>query len=680
MSFTPHNEDRRLIADLIQQLRTRPLAQQTWPPGKHWLTLPELLVLHAPDMGAQLERAAVLADAVFDVPLIAVAGLNDQGKSSLVASFLSPDGAGRVLRGTALRQATYRFTLWLPASWGADQKLRAVLDKALAGVFGNAPEPLPLDATAALAAQNANASLDIPLVAWDARLDELKIGLLDCPDIQKRPPNAEAGSADRRLELLKRAGSLCAATIIVAKHENATTREFQQVNQALPGNLHIFAFNQVRSLAPRELLAELREALQLPSDTPCFAAYDYDLRCYETRTPLWDPNRRALAGKSDCFPCFFRLAENEAESSPERITEDRSLHQLAKNLDPKVLVRDFHLETRRRLNDAGRTALHAIKQGTAGQEERLSKTCTQVWESCHESLKGKDGQRIILSPQMAQDFADSIIRCAPWYIKGPLKVKAGIAWGAGHLIHFGRRLTPDVVARFGRTIGIALSRAKGAFTDSGAGKAAAEEPIKDVFSRLLLTRWRTSGYRIDEVTVRGAADRIVERFNEVGLNNLSQEKWDAISRSFWEQAPKGKAAVTTGLSLLAALGVAIFTALHPLGGTVLMHFMLGKALLALTVKELLVAAGVGALVHGACATVLQTNLEKELGHLQKSRFFALACDELGLPRQHPAGEPPDTGLQVTVNRDGICLRELKLRRESLDGTALKEMQQQLETL
>ncbi len=662
------------ISEFVRHLRTQKIAQQEWPPGSMRLTLPELLSLHAPDLGGELDRAMGLAEAVLDNPIVAVAGLNDQGKSSLVASFLSPAGAGRVLRGTKSAQATYRFTLWLPASWGADMQLRAVLDKALACVFGHALEPLPEDAAAAFKAQNANDALHIPLVAWDERLDELGLALLDCPDIQKRPPGAAEGSPDCRYEVLKKAGTLCAASIIIAKAENATIREFEKVRDAMPGESHVYAFNQVRPNEPdntqHELLAELRQNLQLPPDTLYFAAYDYGVIGYEERTPMWDTNRQ-LPKTAVRFPCFFRLTDNAEESAPESISEDRSLHHLAKVLNPDSLIRDFHRETRHRLASAAGAALQAVEQKAAALTGRVKTAQTDVEDCCRQALKGKDGQRIILSADMAQDFADSILRCAPWYIKGPLKVKAAAAWVAGKVSGVVSWMTPGMVARYGRTIGMAV-RAK-FFARNGGKEAAPEEPTKDTFSRMLYARWSD----VEEAVIQNSAVQIFKKFEAVGMSNLSQKKWDEIARSFWSTAPKGTAAITTATSMVGALGVVIYTAFEPLGGAALTTFVLGgKGLVALTVKELLAAVGVGALVGGVWAVGLQVVLEKELGPFQIRRFYTLACDELGLPRDKSVeGDPP-----VDVNLDGICLRTRKLRRETLDVTAVKEMKQHLENL
>jgi hypothetical protein len=52
-------------------------------------------------------------------PILAVVGMLNAGKSSLVATFLSgkSEGDQRVLIGSGNTEGTHRFVLWLPESW-----------------------------------------------------------------------------------------------------------------------------------------------------------------------------------------------------------------------------------------------------------------------------------------------------------------------------------------------------------------------------------------------------------------------------------------------------------------------------------------------------------------------------------------------------------------------------------
>jgi hypothetical protein len=95
------------LADLLAALRGTLVAERVWPPHRRTGTLLDLLQRYDPAAEADRKRTMVIAEAVSHVPIIAVAGLNDQGKSSLVASFLSPENAARVLRGARLEHANW---------------------------------------------------------------------------------------------------------------------------------------------------------------------------------------------------------------------------------------------------------------------------------------------------------------------------------------------------------------------------------------------------------------------------------------------------------------------------------------------------------------------------------------------------------------------------------------------
>jgi hypothetical protein len=131
--------------------------------------------------------------AVGNCPVVGVAGLLNSGKSSLVATYLSPEGRQRVLRGAANSQGTHRFVLWLPSAWWSQPDLLHALRDQLTTLFSVPPEELSNDAAEAYRQYNgellgsvpaAADPLSVPLLAHDPGLDQLGLGLLDCPDIQ----------------------------------------------------------------------------------------------------------------------------------------------------------------------------------------------------------------------------------------------------------------------------------------------------------------------------------------------------------------------------------------------------------------------------------------------------------------------------------------------------------------
>ena len=83
----------------------------------------------------ELEQLVNQWDAKFP-PLIAVTGLRNAGKSSLVKSFLSDPGRSRTPTGLDMLTATRRYVFWLPESW-RETSFQHVFFKVLKQVFGH---------------------------------------------------------------------------------------------------------------------------------------------------------------------------------------------------------------------------------------------------------------------------------------------------------------------------------------------------------------------------------------------------------------------------------------------------------------------------------------------------------------------------------------------------------------
>ena len=60
-------------------------------------------------------------------PVVAITGLLNAGKSSLLATYLSEAGRARVLRGVGNQQGTHRFVIWMPQVWWSNPELLSTL-------------------------------------------------------------------------------------------------------------------------------------------------------------------------------------------------------------------------------------------------------------------------------------------------------------------------------------------------------------------------------------------------------------------------------------------------------------------------------------------------------------------------------------------------------------------------
>jgi len=119
-------------------------------------------------------------------PIVAVLGLLNAGKSSLVSTYLSLENRRRVLVGSSNSQGTHRFVLWLPQSWEKEPELWNFVKSRLNSIFGCESELLSTDPMEAAKQYNDitprpsvdaagnpihRATIEIPLLATDPELD-----------------------------------------------------------------------------------------------------------------------------------------------------------------------------------------------------------------------------------------------------------------------------------------------------------------------------------------------------------------------------------------------------------------------------------------------------------------------------------------------------------------------------
>ena len=132
------------LLSLLEDDDQRAAIERRYPGEAHESFLTALRRLNpeaANDMlaaGRQLHTAEKLVD----WPTVAVAGMLNSGKTSLVATFLSDEGRKRTLRGANNDQGTHRFVLWLPQAWQNDAELWGLLMSRIGYAIGHPPEML----------------------------------------------------------------------------------------------------------------------------------------------------------------------------------------------------------------------------------------------------------------------------------------------------------------------------------------------------------------------------------------------------------------------------------------------------------------------------------------------------------------------------------------------------------
>jgi hypothetical protein len=116
-----------------------------------------------------------------------------------------------------------------------------------------------------------------------------------------------------------------------------------------------------------------------------------------------------------------------------------------------------------------------------------------------------------------------------------------------------------------------------------------------------------------------------------------------------------------------------------IGAVAMIPFDMGASFIGITAKELAVLTGGGVVFGLAGSTLLQRGLEEHIGRQQFINFFAIACDQLALPRTLPGGDDFVRGSpQIAEKRNpgGFGIRE---RRWTL-GELLPKNLQTLRTL
>ena len=614
------------LATLWDRLRdpALPVIRQTWPAGASLPGLPAL-ERFAPGEAERLRQGHAFLAGLLQAPIVAVAGLINAGKSSLVAAFLSPPGRARVLRGVARRAGTHRFCLWTPAAWSRDAAFRRALERLLTEVFPEPPERLAAEPEAARAQQQSREHLRRPLLAFDPALDAHGLCLLDCPDIQRREADTAAGHQSR-LEALRAAGRVCSGVLMVMPRNQLEIVQVAEVLDALPGAFRVAAVNFAGDEPPESILAETRAALG-DADLPVYVAYDFTHRGYAGRTPPWDPNL-ALAdapAPPAALPCFFEARPDPAENVPERVGEERSLLRLAQKFPPDRLLQERQRELLREFATTTRRGLRRLRVATAGETARTH-AAVRALHTELAPLLAADGQpRIKLDPALVGDLAESLVRTAPWDVRPFL-------WASHRTRRMIRSLRKGwdgvgaLAGRLRRQIGADLERLRPQVEGGWMDEAT-------VADRLRLWSAACGAHRPREFWQPLAAE-LLRQFRDQERTDLTPAEWDEFTAALWRDLPKWKTRAAVAGTLAAALAAVALVAFD--GGASLVTLVgfksFGVGTLTVTAKELLGALGFGVIAQGEASRRLQRQLGDRLARQQLANFLALAFDLTGLPR------------------------------------------------
>ncbi len=617
-------------------------------------------------------------DTISRCPILAITGLLNAGKSSLLATYLSPANRPRVLRGVGNQQGTHRFVLWLPKVWWDDPDLLNTLLAFVTNLFGHAPERLSDDPHTAAQQYNGcvlsnslmrGQTLDadevdqgsarspdidpmsIPLVAYDDNLDALRVGLIDCPDIQTGFVSAAdvahgetvhrpSDMAAQRREQLARIGRLCSAFIVVGKlsslHDDGLLQILTTLRDAMPGVPRMLAINKIKSrYAPETVAEEAQGLVDRFGLNAVFGAYDYRSSLASSRIPSAPP--KMLSGDGE-QPIFFEL-NGAGDNSANR----KYLFNLGDRLDAGQLSQASSRSLVLQLKTQTARGLEWLESNQQQRLQQIRDAWQTIADACYEFMAERDasgkatGLRLQASPAIISQMADSLRRTAPMWMRVSLNIDRTAR-------QFQQAIS-NSAARF--TILKSASESVSQFTKKfRRGEGAQVVTPERLAETLRRCDRHDSLEQVPRETLVAECEIAMQRFaeenktllDEAELNKWSEQVWQDMS---WrDKLWKGTQPLAVVMAPLLAVVLVPFDG----GGSAVLVFA--------STKELLAAAGLAALLGPATTGGEALSIvHRETPWRQLSDLFAIGCDCLGLPR-------PKTSAQMPVVKCGSSPRPL----------------------
>ncbi|MEM9643409.1 MAG: hypothetical protein AAF989_00335 [Planctomycetota bacterium] len=651
--------------------------------------------------GRQLHSASALVRR----PTVAVAGMLNSGKTSLVSSFLSPVGRRRTLRGTGNNQGTHRFVLWLPEAWKNDVELWGLLLSRIADALGHPPEMLSDEPDVAHQQYNNQVgdseALAVPLVATDRALNDAGIGLLDCPDIVS---DAELGlgSPEERREFLGKAATLCSAFLVVTSAESSRDSNLSDVlrlaGDLMPGVPRLLAVNKVRPRqSPEQVLETFSGVAEKYGVETVYAAYDFDVpksRPFipkvdsggvgEDRAPvapmLHDDSRKGAhgstdqiratselkddsLGESDIHPIFYSVEKDPEQNPPAMIASDRLLSALPNRLDHASLFKAFQASLQARLRsvvvdqglaDLRRGADESIDVARSARQCLLDVTLDFF---AHRDIGGDVMElRLHQNERIIRQLSEAFARTSPWYARWGVRLNATLRRVFGGVRDFFRQLAPTAIARR------AADEVKDKFRRGEFGgllsSAKLAKSIEHHRGRVTLSHW--SG----ETAFEDVAETVINRFEQDDFTALDEARLHAAAEQMWAEVPRHKK-LASGLTPLLAL-------LATLGGVLMIPIDFGANLVAFaSISELFAAAGLTTLSAIWAGQKSMQDVGQQAALQQVADFHAVLCDGFGVPRYETA--PNEVGASppvLKVGKSKLSLVQPNIVQRNTEGSTL----------
>ncbi len=609
-------------------------------------------------------RQLYTASRLVDWPTVAIAGMLNSGKTSLVATFLSDAGRARTLRGANNAQGTHRFVIWLPRAWQDDAELWGLLISRIGDAVGQPPEMLSEDPKQAHEQYNNRGgderSLGVPLVATDERLDAIGIGLLDCPDIVSDEAFG-LGSPEVRRELLGRAATLCSAFMVVTSAESSrdgTLGDLLRIaSDLMPGVPRMLAVNKIRSRqTPDQVLETFRPLARSHGIETIYAAYDFEVPSSRPFIPGAEKSKLDFHDDADTLPVFFSLSDDPDDNPPAAISDDRLLSALPSRLDRGQLFERFRIA----LQSGLQTTLWEEAYARIDLDSHQSQKTTKKAQACllesgldffaHRELGGEVTElRLHQSERIIRQLSESFAATAPWYARWGVRLNTKVRrvfGGAGDLL---RQLTPSAIAQ--RTAG----EIKDKFRRGEYGGLMTPQRLAQSIERhggtIALQHWTNDEGRSDTNAWSEACEAAILRFERDDFTSLDPRRLDDAVRQMWREVPTHKK-LAAGLTPLAAM-------LATFGGVMMIPIDFGTTHLiaSASIPELFAAAGLTTLSTLWAGGQNTRNVGHQAARQQLADFHAVLCDTFGLARMTDLPTIQVAGRNEKIVESKIVVRE-----------------------
>jgi len=630
---------------------------------------PELLSESLPDGIQRLLAQSFLASKQSS-PIVAVAGVLNAGKSSLVASFLSQSGRSRLLIGSSNEQGTHRFILWLPESWRNDLLMWENTLSQIESVFGHPPEELSSSPPIAFDQYNGRLSpayvdaypatkeapsILIPLIATDPLLDKYAIGLMDCPDIQTGFFNSEldllaknAGPvtshdlrtdtrqslfAEQRRMALERSLQISSAFVVVSAansiQDQTVSDILKVVQRVMPGLRTMLAVNRVpRRYDSLDISKEIETGYREVGLWRVYMAYHFEGPLLRQRIPRLPGDDKTI----EDLPVFFRIDQQPPVQPPNEIKRNDYLVGIGEQLDPSQLSKEKLRATLTSLKSRIDQGLHTIQshnQRALSRRTRWHQLLAQSIFSLSSQDKSKSSNtgtiRLQVSRELIQQISTSLEKTAPWWA---MPGRWAIRWSSKVQVVASNATNWFQIPSWIKSRVSDLSNSVTSRWRTGEGGRIISP--RDFFEAIIAHDLSYHLISSESVQNRKAWEErlnvALSRFQSESQVRLSDQQLDSYTKEMWHRMSWSQR-LWTGVApagMLFAPIVAVLMLPLDFGGT--------TVLLAATGKELLLAGMTTVGVSMLHMDTMPKLAENETAWNQINELFAVCCDELGIDR------------------------------------------------